>query len=1265
MGLTINTNIGSMILLNHLGVATQGLNDAIESMTSGYKVNHAKDNAANFGIVTNMTTRINSLQIREDNASLGLELVSTASSGIESITNHLQKIRSLAMSTVNGTYGNTSLTALQQELKSRLDEIKRTTDSLTFENRKIFEKQEPITKSGKSARAPRANTQTITSAADKDTTFEQLGITDLSLDLYNSSGAKVNSFTLDCDDKIDKLLTVLNSFGFNATISSGVISISSPNGNYIKGGLADALGITTTTKTLITNTTSSSNNKISYTTTTFADKTTSFAEAGLNIAGKTLQIKSKTDNSELGTITVDNNSETFHDLFDALSNYGIGASIKDGKITISSPDKYITGDVASILGITTSYTNTTITTGQSTTSSNPIQYTITSNATSSNTLADLGIADSSLVIENNTGTALKTINVTSTTSLDDLFQTLANNSVTASITDGVISIGGDNIISGALAEALGVGKVVTKEGDKTTTGIDYTSGSVCVTITTNFHDNELVSSLDMPEKDTLLTAVDYIDASTCEDICDVNHFTSNTTYKITSASGFQRFATLVNSGETGIGSTFVLMNDIDLSSVYSLTPIGNYESPFQGHFYGNGHIISNLNKNVDAIFSSSDYTGLFGYAADADVRDLIIKNATINFNLFESVHDQKSVGILAADIGRVRNISVSGSINILGKTSPTVEVGGVAARCRNIDTANVNVDINIDSYSSRVGGILARGTYSTNRPLSISNCYVSGSIKDGSGNFVGSAILAHEFLSNDKIFNNFSKIYANDFINLDNSYGSPPCGQIYSNKFMNCKNNLDKNVFSLKETWRLSDIGIEEPQTIIIYKNKSQKTITVNPTDTIFKMCYNLSLENIEARYTSYGGFSITAGGSGFIIDVSDDLRNILHLEAGEGKTYKINKWSLDEYANSFSKTLTGKNLQNLTASSKLSDIGIVSDKTITVSQNGTLKTVTLKSTDTVDNLTAKLSNVGIAATLANGKLTFSGSNNSFIKDMSSELATAFGVSVGKGNTYGESTQTSYTNNQSNNTYKSTSTQVLTTSSMLNQLKNVTSGAIRVCSSSGALGTINVSGTNTIQEFFNKIKNYGITGSITDGKVTLASNGDSYLESISGGSNLLSVLGMGAVNQTKSAVTEHSPSKKLIYEKSLDDWTMYDVDIAIGGISNDADYKIGLNLNFGINYALDITTKSGSEKALSEVDRMLQYLQRSQSDIGSTQNRLLSVLDEISVQYENLVSSRSTLRDADIAKVSSKYLRNQIMQQAATTLISVANQNPSIALGLI
>ncbi len=1256
MSLTINTNIGSMILLNHLGVATQGLNDAIESMTSGYKINHAKDNAANFGIVTNLTTRINSLQVREDNASLGLELVSTASSGIENIANNLQKIRSLAMSSVNGTYGNTSLASLQQELKSRLDEIQRTTDSLSFENRKIFNKKEPTTKISKS-KALNPNTQTVTSEADKDTTFAQLGINDLSLDLYYANGNKMNSFTLDSNDKIDKLLTILNGSGFSASISNGVIKIDSSGGNYIKGGLADALGITTSTKTLVTNTTSSSNNKITYTTTAFADATTTFAKAGLNLAGKTLQIKSKADNSELGTITVDNNSETFQDLFDALANYNITATIKNGKISFSSSDKYITGDVASILGITTSSTNSTTTTGQTTTSSNAIQYTITSNATTSNTLADLGIANSSLVIENNTGTALKTISVSATTNLGDLFNTLATNSVTASLTNGVISVSGDNVISGALAEALGITKSVVKEGESTTTGISFTSQAIYYTCTVNITSSQLqaVTSIqNTPKKDTLLKQVTYIDASGCEDVLDATDFKYNSTYKITSTEGLQKLSEMSNHNTGSVKGTFVLMNNINFSSNDSWSPISETNSnKFYGEFYGNGYYISGL-KNA-----------LFGYS-DGLIQDVIIKNANIidegnNYIAFVSNYDR----------GTIKNVSVSG-------TMKGFICAGVAYKSKNIDSANVNVEI-ICSEGSGITNDAYLGT--------ISNCFTSGSIRYKYNTNVkeGSALCSDvQYIS--KMINNSTSMSSKCVIEKlfpksTESYEVEAINKLNNNKYV--KNNIDylfinsvkgngiasgttqaKINLIVESKTKLRSLDISKTQCITIYSSSGLKTIEIDPyKDNINSITTALTSAGISASFT-YNRWSIQPSSTACIINVSDDLRNILGLNAGEGKTYNVIAKSM-EYGNSNSKTLTGKNLTSLTNSSKLSDIGITSNKTITVSQNGNLKTVTVKSTDTIDNLISKLSNVGITATLADGKLSFAGSKNAFIKDMSSELATAFGVSVGKDKTYSEATKTSYTNNQSNNTYKSTSTQVLTTSSMLNQLKNLTDGAIRVRNNSGVLGTINVTGTNSIQDFFNKIKNYGITGSITDGKVTLSANGDSYLETITGGSNLLKVLDMGRINQAKSTVTEHSPSKNLTYKKSLDDWTMYDVDIAIGGISNDADYKIGLKLSFGINYALDITTKAGAEKALSEVDNMLKYLQGSQTDIGSAQNRLLSVLDEISVQYENLVSSRSTLRDADLAKVSSKYLRNQIMQQATTTLLSVANQNPSIALGLI
>ena len=65
------------------------------------------------------------------------------------------------------------------------------------------------------------------------------------------------------------------------------------------------------------------------------------------------------------------------------------------------------------------------------------------------------------------------------------------------------------------------------------------------------------------------------------------------------------------------------------------------------------------------------------------------------------------------------------------------------------------------------------------------------------------------------------------------------------------------------------------------------------------------------------------------------------------------------------------------------------------------------------------------------------------------------------------------------------------------------------------------------------------------------------------------------------------------------------------------------------------------------------------------QNRMMSVLEEISVKKENLASSRSTLRDADISEVSSSYIQQQILQKASATLLATANQSPSLALQLI
>ena len=80
---------------------------------------------------------------------------------------------------------------------------------------------------------------------------------------------------------------------------------------------------------------------------------------------------------------------------------------------------------------------------------------------------------------------------------------------------------------------------------------------------------------------------------------------------------------------------------------------------------------------------------------------------------------------------------------------------------------------------------------------------------------------------------------------------------------------------------------------------------------------------------------------------------------------------------------------------------------------------------------------------------------------------------------------------------------------------------------------------------------------------------------------------------------------------------------------------------------------------------MIMKIRTKTTELGGVQNRLQSALEQISISYQNLVSTRSTIRDADIAEESSEYIRYQILQQASATLLATANQTPAIALQLL
>ena len=123
MALTINTNLSSLIVQSNLTKSTTQLNNAIERMTTGYKINHASDNAAGYSIAKNWQAKLSSLDVAADNAATGTDMLSTLEDNYALLSNHAQRIRDLTEQAANGTYGTASLNAIRSEIMSRMEEI--------------------------------------------------------------------------------------------------------------------------------------------------------------------------------------------------------------------------------------------------------------------------------------------------------------------------------------------------------------------------------------------------------------------------------------------------------------------------------------------------------------------------------------------------------------------------------------------------------------------------------------------------------------------------------------------------------------------------------------------------------------------------------------------------------------------------------------------------------------------------------------------------------------------------------------------------------------------------------------------------------------------------------------------------------------------------------------------------------------------------------------------------------------------------------------
>ena len=139
MAMSINTNVVSINAQRNLGLSGNSLGVSMQRLSSGLRVNSAKDDAAGLAIAERMTTQVRGLEVASRNANDGISLAQTAEGALGKVGDMLQRMRELAVQSGNATNSKTDRQALQAELHQLREEVDRVAKTTSFNGAKLLD----------------------------------------------------------------------------------------------------------------------------------------------------------------------------------------------------------------------------------------------------------------------------------------------------------------------------------------------------------------------------------------------------------------------------------------------------------------------------------------------------------------------------------------------------------------------------------------------------------------------------------------------------------------------------------------------------------------------------------------------------------------------------------------------------------------------------------------------------------------------------------------------------------------------------------------------------------------------------------------------------------------------------------------------------------------------------------------------------------------------------------------------------------------------
>ena len=1275
--ISINSDIADLILQSSLQESTIGLNNSIERMSTGYKINRAKDNAANFSIINDLSTKISSMLQVQQNTENGISLLLTAEGGLEEIQSLFERLRKLTNQAANGTYDNLSRSALQKEADEIIKQISQIKENIEYNGLNLYETKQNNTdtaiqrlaNSVKINGADKNDTSafTIKSSASFTSELERVNtLSNSSISLYSSNtleGAQDFDANATATVNIEGVLyTITNKLNVSQSLSYKKDSKSGEITFY--GSSFTIKGQSNVAHNVVIN---GSNNNF------YGGDLDDIISTSANVYGNNLYGGKGDDNI---TINAGNNNaygEAGNDTLTATTGSSSTLNGGDGNDIINIKSSWTSvrgGNGDDIINIYNSNQNVLYGDAGDDTFNiigNLWGLTIDGGIGTNNVTGTVGSNTTMNVVNANTTPIVFASGETKNLTIDGKQYSIKANSatnLTYSISNGVITFrtitGGSVIITG---DANNTNKVILNSSNMT-----FYSGTKNDTITVNGGDCSVYGNTG---KNTIIVngSNNYIYGQNANNSITINsHYNyidvGNSDNSLNIKSGVNNNIIYGNGGNNTLTGTFNKTNfvygfgnadteDIEFSKLTSgetkTITIGDKEYTIKNNVGRDNVLLYTYNEVTGEIgFCGRNITitaqkdvshnvningrSISFYGGDKD--DIIVNNANGGYIYGQGGNDKITLSaygggwsyayggdgdddiILNDAGGRVYGQAGDDKITINAASRWEINGGsGDDIYYINKSATNIVDDGGNNIYYINTDGALVSGASGDDTfYIKGNNNTILGAggkdyfVNDGKNNTIDGGTDDNYYVDNGEGTNSSNIVKDPNSGVLNFTTQGEVLKFMLNNKTYTIKNNFN-GANSLK-------YSLNQNTGVVTFNGSN---LTIN-TETNQVAIINLRGDN----NTLYGSnlndvITIEQGTGNTIYGLDGDDTLIMETEnnslvGGNGNdTIHINATT-----NALVDAGDGNDIIYINSNDCANVIAGAGDDTITIS--GINNNVKAGNGNNIINLSGN--NNSISANNGKNKLTIISSNNT--------------VKLGSGaNTIGVQGNDNIIETGSGNdsfTIKGNSNNITTTGG-----KNTTNmrGNSNLYQGGVGVDNIRVSGNN------NKI--YGGNGE-NDSLMIAAGNNNIY-DGQGGVRNSIIDNGFNTTFTNAVDITPHP----------------FDLNIKVdigAGKTNFISTSISFNL---FDFSVDLMSEEGALESLDKIDEMMSNVNSQLINIGTIINRLQSVIEAQSIKLENLISSRSTLKDTDLANESSKFIRYQILQNSSATLMSssrkLKNQN--------